>query len=587
MPHARQRRRPAGDLAHAEAGRAPRRCCCWCWPTPLAWWLARTRSRWRGPVRRRGGAAAGAAAHGAGLLPAGGARPAGPGRPARRRRWAWDCCPSPSAAWCSARSSTRCPSRCSRCSTPSRRSARGRWKPRRPCAPGRWTPSSTWRCRWRAAASCTAAVLSFAHTVGEFGVVLMIGGNIPEQTRVRLDADLRPRRGAGVHAGALAVGGDAGVLLRRAAGAGAAQPAQHAGAGMSDAHSRSALRLRARAASRSTSTCACPPAASPRSSGPRARARPPCCAASPGWSAPPSARVVDRGRDLAGHAPPASSCPRTGRPLGYVFQEASLFDHLDVRGNLAFAQRRARRRAAPPAAAAGAAGHRARCWIAGRTSSRAASASASPSRARWRRSRASCCWTSRWPRSTWRAGARSCPGWSGCATSCASRCCTSRTRPTRSRAWPTTWCCWRPGRVRAAGPLARDAGAHRPAAVPGEEAGALLRRQVAERDARWHLARVDFDGGALWLPDAGLHLRQRGAGARAGARRQPGAAAARGAAASRTCCPAWCGRSRPGRIPRRRLVQLACGAVAAARARHGARGGRAGAARRAPRCGRR
>ena len=30
----------------------------------------------------------------------------------------------------------------------------------------------------------TAAVLSFAHTVGEFGVVLMLGGNIPGQTRV-------------------------------------------------------------------------------------------------------------------------------------------------------------------------------------------------------------------------------------------------------------------------------------------------------------------------------------------------------------------------------------------------------------------
>jgi molybdate transport system permease protein len=30
----------------------------------------------------------------------------------------------------------------------------------------------------------SAAVLSFAHTVGEFGVVLMIGGNIPERTRV-------------------------------------------------------------------------------------------------------------------------------------------------------------------------------------------------------------------------------------------------------------------------------------------------------------------------------------------------------------------------------------------------------------------
>ena len=30
----------------------------------------------------------------------------------------------------------------------------------------------------------TAAVLTFAHTVGEFGVVLMIGGNIPGVTRV-------------------------------------------------------------------------------------------------------------------------------------------------------------------------------------------------------------------------------------------------------------------------------------------------------------------------------------------------------------------------------------------------------------------
>ncbi|MBK0394187.1 molybdate ABC transporter permease subunit [Ramlibacter algicola] len=30
----------------------------------------------------------------------------------------------------------------------------------------------------------TAGILAFAHTVGEFGVVLMIGGNIPGQTRV-------------------------------------------------------------------------------------------------------------------------------------------------------------------------------------------------------------------------------------------------------------------------------------------------------------------------------------------------------------------------------------------------------------------
>ena len=30
----------------------------------------------------------------------------------------------------------------------------------------------------------SAAILGFAHTVGEFGVVLMIGGNIPDRTRV-------------------------------------------------------------------------------------------------------------------------------------------------------------------------------------------------------------------------------------------------------------------------------------------------------------------------------------------------------------------------------------------------------------------
>jgi len=47
--------------------------------------------------------------------------------------------------------------------------------------------------RWRAFAKIllplslpgllTAAVLSFAHTLGEFGVVLMVGGNIPGITR--------------------------------------------------------------------------------------------------------------------------------------------------------------------------------------------------------------------------------------------------------------------------------------------------------------------------------------------------------------------------------------------------------------------
>lgn len=49
---------------------------------------------------------------------------------------------------------------------------------------------SRWTTFWRVIlpnsrlALLTAVVLTFAHTVGEFGVILMIGGNIPGETRV-------------------------------------------------------------------------------------------------------------------------------------------------------------------------------------------------------------------------------------------------------------------------------------------------------------------------------------------------------------------------------------------------------------------
>jgi molybdate transport system permease protein len=61
----------------------------------------------------------------------------------------------------------------------------------------------------------TASVLGFAHTVGEFGVVLMIGGNIPDRTRVMsvaiydhveaLEFDQAHRLAAGMVAFALVV----------------------------------------------------------------------------------------------------------------------------------------------------------------------------------------------------------------------------------------------------------------------------------------------------------------------------------------------------------------------------------------------
>jgi molybdate transport system permease protein len=50
--------------------------------------------------------------------------------------------------------------------------------------------ASPWDAFWSVAVPLarpgflSGAILSFAHTVGEFGVVLMIGGNIPDKTRV-------------------------------------------------------------------------------------------------------------------------------------------------------------------------------------------------------------------------------------------------------------------------------------------------------------------------------------------------------------------------------------------------------------------
>jgi len=49
---------------------------------------------------------------------------------------------------------------------------------------------SSWQTLWRVVlpsskqALLTATILSFAHTIGEFGVVLMVGGSIPGKTKV-------------------------------------------------------------------------------------------------------------------------------------------------------------------------------------------------------------------------------------------------------------------------------------------------------------------------------------------------------------------------------------------------------------------
>ena len=62
------------------------------------------------------------------------------------------------------------------------------------------------------------------------------------------------------------------------------------------------------------------------------------------------------------------------------------------------------------------------------------------------------------------------------------------------------------GRVRASGPAAELMSAIHPPVFDGERAAALLQGEVVERDAPWHLMRVAIPGGSLWLRDAGLPL---------------------------------------------------------------------------------
>lgn len=62
------------------------------------------------------------------------------------------------------------------------------------------------------------------------------------------------------------------------------------------------------------------------------------------------------------------------------------------------------------------------------------------------------------------------------------------------------------GSVRAAGPVDEVLlSLHGPVAS-GEDAGALVHGAVAGRSAQWQLIRVDFDGGALWLRDSGIEV---------------------------------------------------------------------------------
>jgi molybdate transport system ATP-binding protein len=64
------------------------------------------------------------------------------------------------------------------------------------------------------------------------------------------------------------------------------------------------------------------------------------------------------------------------------------------------------------------------------------------------------------------------------------------------------------GRVAGAGAVGEMLSSLNQPVLQGEDVGAVLPARIAERDARWHLCRADFDGGSLWLRDSGLPLGQ-------------------------------------------------------------------------------
>jgi molybdopterin-binding protein len=183
----------------------------------------------------------------------------------------------------------------------------------------------------------------------------------------------------------------------------------------------------------------CRAAASPRCSAIPVRARPRCCAASPGWNARPAASLRGQWRGLAGRR---HFLPTHRRPLGYVFQEASLFPAPErASGNLDYGMKRVGQR--PGRAALDQAiiellgiGH-----LLERKPDQPLRRRAPARRHRPRPADVS-------PRlllmdeplaalDLASARTKSCPTWNGCTTNWTFPCSTSAMRRTRWRGWPT------------------------------------------------------------------------------------------------------------------------------------------------------
>ncbi len=218
------------------------------------------------------------------------------------------------------------------------------------------------------------------------------------------------------------------------------------------------------------------------------------------------ARVVIGGQTWQDSASGAR-LPTWQRPLGYVFQEASLFEHLDVRANLAFGLRRVR---APGGAQAlqeaidllgiGHLLERRPQQLSGGERQRVAIARALATQPRLLLLDE--------PLSALDAARRQeiLPWLEKLRDQTRLPMLYVTHSADEMARLADTLVLMDQGRALACGPVGDVLLRTELAVLPEDERGVLLQGRVIERDERWRLARVGFAGGSIWVRDAGLPL---------------------------------------------------------------------------------
>jgi molybdate transport system ATP-binding protein len=201
--------------------------------------------------------------------------------------------------------------------------------------------------------------------------------------------------------------------------------------------------------------------------------------------------------------------PTHERALGMVFQEASLFDHLDVQGNLRYALVRSKGRAsvqtlqeAVDLLGIGHLLHRDTRSLSGGERQRVAIARAlatGPRLLLLDEPLAALDAARRQDILPWLETLR--------RTSGIPMLYVTHALDEVTRLADTLWVL-QDGRTQAMGPVTQVLGAVRQPELWGDEAGALFDARVVSLDAAWGLAQVAFTGGRLWLRDSGLHVGQ-------------------------------------------------------------------------------